>query len=267
MTEHSRITAHLSVTSSVTSKRQLDQQGAQNQRDPKKNFFLMYPFPITQLPFPGKELLLPGTPFLYKYIYVYFLSNQTMSIERERRTFCLMKNNKLLVFTRLGCLRAGMEMRLKRSSTRSATSVLVVIGPWQETLPGGGGWVSDFLVWEVYVGASGGGGRAGRGGSGGGVCRERRELRGDPPEQTPSPSRNPIKDSPVHTMPIGSRSPLSTAALPYAEGQQRTHRIIKGSFPNRQAWGDHDVFRHSSTCLRIRVPLTEAAGCFYPSHG
>lgn len=42
-----------------------------------------------------------------------------MRVESKRRTFCLVKNNKLLVFTRLGYIRAGMEMQLKQVSSSS----------------------------------------------------------------------------------------------------------------------------------------------------
>lgn len=56
----------------------------------------------------------------YIYIYIFFLSNQTMRVESKRRTFCLIKNNKLLVFTRLGYIRAGMEIQLKQVSSSTS---------------------------------------------------------------------------------------------------------------------------------------------------
>ena len=117
-----------------------------------------------------------------------------MSIERERNAFCLIKNNKLLVFTRLGSIKAGMEMLLKsllRAILQMQLSLL--FGLCRQPCQGEEG-VSGFLVYEVYLKTS-------RGGwcQGWGVWwRERRERTRDPTEHTESLSGKPRKGSPTN---------------------------------------------------------------------
>ena len=88
----------------------------------------------------------------YTYIYI-FLSNQTMRVESKRRTFCLIKNNKLLVFTRLGYIRAGMEMQLHQVSSSSSLKFMnhEDITVPRDPVGGGGRDILNFLVYnKVY---------------------------------------------------------------------------------------------------------------------
>ena len=103
------------------------------------------------------ECFVPGTHFLYSvlyiYIYFFFLSNQTMRVESKRRTFCLIKNDKLLVFTRLAYIRAGMEMQLQQVSSSSSFKFMnhEDITVPRDPVGGGGSDILNFLVYnKVY---------------------------------------------------------------------------------------------------------------------